>query len=378
MKQFITQDSVRQANSSAVFALIKKNEEITRREIEAFTGFSWGAVSEITQRLIKNGYILENESGKTSGAKNPGRTPLYLKINGGRNYAAGIDINVNGINTIIVNFKDECVYRDSFGMEYGGKDAMLNSIFAALDTLFEYADKNGHNILGVCAAMQGIVDKANGVSIFFPSCRQWHDVPLIKILEERYAYKFYLEHDPNCILYGEMRNEPYENAVLVRIDKGIGMAAILDGSILSGEGMLEIGHTTIVPDGLLCVCGNRGCAEAYISKTGMIKQSNAATFDELYNLYESGSREAVEIFEKMALYLGILLNNVIKIFNPRNIILCGSMMKYRDIFLERATAKVSGMNFKDECPRIKVISEENAAYGAAVMAVDESIERIVI
>jgi len=376
MKQFITQDSVRQANASAVLALIKKNEGITRREIESLTGFSWGAVSEITRRLTENGYILEKE--KVSDVKNPGRTPSYLEINGGRNYAAGIEISIKAITAVIVNFREECVYSKSFGIERDCKDAVLKSVFAALDALFGYASGHRYNILGICVAMQGAVDKPNGVSVFFPSCNDWNDVPLVKILEERYAYKFYLEHDPNCILYGEMRSEPYENAVLVRVGEGIGMAAVIDGKIFSGKGMLEIGHTTLVPDGLPCVCGNRGCAEAYISNNGIISRSNAASLDELYGLCKAGNPEAVEIFEKISMYLGIIINNIVKIFNPHNIILCGSMMKYLDTFIENIEKRIHGMSFKSEYLKVTVIKEENAAFGAAAVAVDESIERLEI
>ena len=53
---------------------------------------------------------------------------------------------------------------------------------------------------------------------------------------------------------------------------------MLDGELLRGAFGVgaEIGHMRVVPDGLLCGCGNRGCFEQYASGNALVREARAA------------------------------------------------------------------------------------------------------
>ena len=100
------------------------------------------------------------------------------------------------------------------------------------------------------------MDYKNGISVKFPGISHWENVPVKSILEEKFGVSVYTEHDPDCLLYSFMEYETDENILLFRIDKSIGMAAAVGGRIIKGQGVLEIAHNTVIPNGkfiIFCV-----------------------------------------------------------------------------------------------------------------------------
>jgi glucokinase len=70
--------------------------------------------------------------------------------------------------------------------------------------------------------------------------------------------------------------------VLVTVGTGIGGGTVLDGRLLRGAfGVAgEFGHVRVVPGGLLCGCGNRGCWEQYTSGSALVREARALATSE--------------------------------------------------------------------------------------------------
>src|SRR5438093_1126714 len=69
-----------------------------------------------------------------------------------------------------------------------------------------------------------------------------------------------------------------ESLIAVFVGTGIGSGAVVDGILLRGAGNAagELGHTQVVPDGVPCACGQRGCIEAYASGRGFARRLETA------------------------------------------------------------------------------------------------------
>jgi glucokinase len=87
-----------------------------------------------------------------------------------------------------------------------------------------------------------------------------------------------VENDANAAAwaeyrFGAARDEPV--VVCVTLGTGIGGGLVVDGSIYRGAyGVAcEYGHMTMVADGLLCACGNRGCLEMYASGRALAREA---------------------------------------------------------------------------------------------------------
>ena len=65
--------------------------------------------------------------------------------------------------------------------------------------------------------------------------------------------------------------------MLVNLGTGIGGGIVLDGRVLRGRFGIagEFGHMQVVPDGIRCECGNRGCWEQYASGNALVREARA-------------------------------------------------------------------------------------------------------
>ncbi len=66
--------------------------------------------------------------------------------------------------------------------------------------------------------------------------------------------------------------------LLVTVGTGVGGGIVLDGHLHRGAfGVAaEIGHMRVVPGGVMCGCGNRGCLESYGSGTALVRTTREA------------------------------------------------------------------------------------------------------
>src|ERR1035438_10442138 len=95
--------------------------------------------------------------------------------------------------------------------------------------------------------------------------------PVRDELSKRLATPVILENDANAAALGEKwmgAGKAVDDLVLLTLGTGIGGGIISGGCVLRGSvGMAgELGHTTVVPNGNPCGCGNRGCLEKHRSE----------------------------------------------------------------------------------------------------------------
>lgn len=352
MKKYINLEDMTNTNCSNVLDVIQKNGMISRREITDETGLSWGGMTKIVNKLLENGYIVEQKQKSTAQS---GRTPSVISVNTQTNFVIGLDINKTGLKALVMNLSGEILKEYKAPVPEGGKEKMLEGIMAFVDVIFR--DFKREDIITIGVAMQGIVNAKTGVSVKFPDAADWNNVPLGDILRERFDVNVFVEHDPDCMLYPFLKNKA-ENFLLLRIDKSIGMAVSVKNKILKDEGILEVAHTVAVPGGKACVCGLRGCAEAYVAPC-----------------IENGVPDEKAIAEFVPV-LAVIMKNMTAVFHADTVILTGELMKYRALFADALADALRSVR----CEAETVFSDDDnaAVYGAALLAVRKSINSLSI
>ena len=102
----------------------------------------------------------------------------------------------------------------------------------------------------------------------------YEDINLRNILEEKFRSPVYIANDCNAAVLGEWyygAGKDKKDCIYVQFSTGIGCGIIIDGRLYSGMGGAgELGHIC-VDDGSdeVCVCGNKGCLENFISGWGL-------------------------------------------------------------------------------------------------------------
>ena len=85
-----------------------------------------------------------------------------------------------------------------------------------------------------------------------------------------------IENDANAAAWGEFRfgaGHDVDDLLLVTLGTGVGGGLVVDGELhRGGFGVAsEIGHLRLVPGGVRCGCGMRGCLEQYASGSALVR-----------------------------------------------------------------------------------------------------------
>ncbi len=142
---------------------------------------------------------------------------------------------------------------------------------------------------------------------------------------------------------------------------------------------------TIVPDGELCRCGNRGCLETVASAEAILQQCRKAasegesallaamlqngtslTLETAAQAAHSGDTVVTEIFRKAADYAGIAIANTLNLINPFAVILGGELPQYTDLYFTRMVQTINRHAWDRPVDvRVSTLGSDSAAVGAA-------------
>ncbi len=222
------------------------------------------------------------------------------------------------------------------------------------------------DVLGVGVACPGPLDPVRGVVFAAPNIPAWRDFPLAEHLQSALGAPVKVDNDANLAALGEWRygaGQGHHHVLYVTISTGIGAGVIVDDRLLHGARGLaaELGHVTVVPDGPLCGCGQRGHLEAVASGTAIAREAAAAlargetstlhdaprplTAAHVAATAQNGDALAKRIFTQAAEHLGRALAGFLHIFNPSIVILGGGVVQAGDVLLRplEATLRASVM-----------------------------------
>ena len=182
---------------------------------------------------------------------------------------AGVDL---GGTNVSVAFADETgriiAEAKQPTLSHKGPPAVLERIAGLINAL---AAKSGVRPAALGMGVPGLADLANGVTKFLPNLpTQWREVPVRATLEPKIGCPVYLLNDARAAALGELtfgRGREARTMIFFTLGTGIGGGVVIDRQLRLGPlgAAGEIGHQTILPDGPLCGCGNRGCLETLAS-----------------------------------------------------------------------------------------------------------------
>ncbi len=192
-----------------------------------------------------------------------------------------------------------------------------------------------------------------------------------------------LDNDANCAAHAELvagALRGVSSALLVTVGTGIGGAVVLDGRVVRGaNGMAgEFGHIQVVPDGLACECGLRGCWEQYCSGRALERVMRVALGShldgpEVADLARSGHPGARQAFATVGTWLGVGIAGLVSAFDPETVVVGGGVSAVGDLLLEPARRglvdSLQATGYRELPPLVAArFGPEAGAVGAALLA----------
>ncbi len=132
-------------------------------------------------------------------------------------------------------------------------------------------------IAAVGAAAPGFIDAAQSLVYYAPNLAMRHE-PFREQLEQRLGRPILIENDANAAGWAEFRfgaGRLASDMVMLTIGTGVGGAIVHDDTLFRGGfgAAGELGHMRLVPGGLPCGCGARGCIEQYGSGRALLRMA---------------------------------------------------------------------------------------------------------
>jgi glucokinase len=274
-----------------------------------------------------------------------------------------------------------------------GADAVVARIVDLARASMAQAGKR--EIAGVGIGSPGPLDTKSGVVLLTPNLG-WVNMPLRDRVANGLGLPATLDNDANCAIFGEWWRgaaRGVEHVVGLTIGTGIGGGIVLYGDIYRGASDMagEIGHMTIDSNGRRCNCGNYGCLEAYASGPAIAARAvegieagaatvlpryvagelHKVTAQVVYDAAHEGDEFALEVVRDTAKFLGAGVANIINIFNPQVVVICGGVTLAGDKLFVPLRSEVKRRAFKPAVDVCRILPGElpgtAGVWGAAAV-----------
>ncbi len=200
-------------------------------------------------------------------------------------------------------------------------------------------------------------------------------VDLVEELERETGKPALLDSDCNMALVAEMRAgaaKGRQHVVMLTIGTGIGGAIALDGKILRGRSSGgQLGHLTVVHDGLLCACGRRGCVETTSSGTALgrlIAEAGLSPEIRVETLLRADDPAAAQVIRTWVSPLRDAIDSLVATIDPELVLLGGGLGRAA----HKAVALKPARSPWYQCPvEPAALGDDAGVVGAALAALKQ-------
>jgi len=269
----------------------------------------------------------------------PEHTPLALGFDvGGTNTKLGL-VSLDGSITHFRHFTTDA-HGDS-------PEPFLANLTGNITELLELAKGD---VLGVGMSVHGWTNEDRTAPILCFNTPALHNVPLTKLIGERFGLPTVLNMDLTAHALAEYTfgsGRGTNRFMCVALGTGVGAGVVINGEPLRfvGGSAGDNGHIILQPGGPSCSQGCKGCAEALIGVAGIERLGHAAygrnitAFEVITAAREGTSPHAIEVMSKIGDYVGQLFASLSVIYLPDRIALTGGTSEAGSIILDAAKAR---------------------------------------
>lgn len=247
----------------------------------------------------------------------------------------------------------EIVVEDRVPTPTAGSEQIVDAVVAMIERL-----RVGHEVRAAGVAAPGFID-ADQSTVYYTPNISWRHEPLRQRLTDRLDLDITIDNDANAAGWAEFRfgsGRKYSDMTMLTIGTGVGGAIVTQGRLFRGGFGVgaELGHVRIVPDGLLCGCGARGCIEQYGSGRALLrianeiadaggiglalatvrKQRGALAGAEVADLIVAGDAGALQALRELGSSLGQACASLSAVLDPQVFVFGGGVAVAGDLLLD--------------------------------------------
>lgn len=279
-----------------------------------------------------------------------------------------MDIKVIGIDLGATNIRGAVVTGDSLSdivsariHSDGTVEEVLNDVYQVVDALVNDSVKAiGIGVPSVVDVKEGIVYDV----LYIPS---WKEVPLKKILEEKYHVPVFVNNDANCFAVGEYhfgKGKGVDSMIGLTLGTGLGAGVIINNKLYAGFncGAGEFGLFNYLDNILEYYCSGSFFQNVY-------QLDGVQVFEDA----KKGDQRALELYAELGTHIGHAIKMVMYAYDPQLIILGGSVRHAYSFFEKTMWEQIKTFVFTKSAERIRVEAsalQNSGILGAAALYYD--------
>ncbi len=281
-----------------------------------------------------------------------------------------------------------------------GVDETIANIVRAVDDVMRKNGLTAGNTAAIGVSCGGPLDSRTGVVMSPPNLPGWDNIPIVKLLGDRFGIRTGIHNDANACALAEWKfgaGIGARNMAFLTCGTGLGAGLILDGKLYAGtnDNAGELGHIRLSDFGPVGY-GKCGSFEGFASGGGIAQlarfkvsekhqmgqrvswcapgQLDEITARDVADAAAAGDELALEIYRISATYLGRGLAIVIDLINPEVIVIGGIYTRNREMmepFVLREIEREALSHARRVCSiRPAALGEQIGDYAALSVAAD--------
>ena len=350
-----TRSTPREINRKIVLNLVREHQPISRADLARQMAVGRGMITQLVDELIAQGVVAE---GATANALR-GRKPKLLHVRTLDQFCIAVDVRFGLTHVALTDLDGRQLALETVQTPVD-PGALVEAIAARVQRLMHGRDPEA--CAGIGVVVPGMIHRRTGHILLSPQLG-WRDVPLREALARATGLRVLIENAPIACALAHMWLPPFsrdgvDNFVYVTVSDGVGVSFVDDGEVFRGHGDTagEFGHLPLSLDGPRCMCGLRGCLEAYTSNVATLARyfevdasapaSREAMRDSGFGMEEliarmrAGDPRAASALGETGRYLGIGLAGIITALSPARVIVSGEITGAWDLIGPLVTAGV--------------------------------------
>lgn len=373
--QKLTNTDVKKLNKNRIFRLIYNSDKISRQEIADRLGLSLPTVNQNLKMLMEDG-LIEYVGNFTSTG---GRRAQAITINNNARKAISVNIKADYINVDVVGLKGQIIYSMDVKAHFSKSSAYIEKLTDAVRHAADYVGADADDILVVGITVPGILDDEKQILISAPplKAKNYDFAKLISAID----YPVVVMNDARAEAYADhwFNGKPEDEKIYIMLGEGVGGAYINASAIRNGVHNRggEFGHMVIHPGGKQCLCGKKGCFEAYVSEKFLSSELNTS-LEDFFAQAEKGKPDYVDMLEEYIDNLALGINNIYTMMDC-DIVLGGTVAPYIKRYEDRIKeCLVNDYSFDTDADYLKISDDGGgkSGLGAALSFVARFIDGV--
>lgn len=369
------QKEIKVNNETKLFRYIFNLEQpFSIPEIAKSTDMSFPTVKRILSKFLKKGIIYEWAL-STGGV---GRRAVEYKFNSTFCYSVGASLDEEKIKIILIDTKGtKILYKEYM---YNKKDTLIFLIESLKNFILNLEEKYRNLLIGVGISIPGIHNKENGFIEL--NLNKKYSVNIIQEIEKEINHPIWIENEANMSILAEAilsKNKDLSDFTIINISNNVSCSTFYNFGTTNEEYFFKASrvHYMIVDYEKQKTIGD--CISYKVLKEKVKENfSDKISVDKFFETkkYREG-KIGKEIINEYLIYLGIILKNLIYSYNPKKLIICGKLSRYKDFLHEAILNEIYTENHNFYRGRETVIfsnfNGDSSMIGAAIFPIVDKL-----